>query len=249
MDRDVLVFNELEIDRTARQVRLRGEPVDISDLGFALLERLARAAPDPVSNAELARDVWQADHVADHTIAQRVNIVRRALGDSGEAPRYLRTVRTKGYALIAPAGPPEPARLRKRPRIGVVIAAVIVLVVGLYFLAPGDRPVPEPALTGDSNLPDRLEPPPVLVDPETDALRIDNPDARLAVTAFADVGGRAVLIAGLPDPSIALSHPDAHVVLCALRNDRSMFTSGVDPALSDYLNAEEVAERCAEQEG
>ena len=53
----------------------------------------------------MAQTIWHVDHVSEDTITQRVALLRRALGDEARHPRYVRTVRHRGYALV-PA--PEP---------------------------------------------------------------------------------------------------------------------------------------------
>lgn len=82
---------------------------------------LARHAPELVSRETLAAEVWNRSHVTENAIARTITQLRKALGDSAEDPRYIVTVPTKGYRLIAPVHflaeastetavvPPEPA--------------------------------------------------------------------------------------------------------------------------------------------
>ena len=146
---------DLDLDPAARRLERAGEPVALNDLSFDLLLALAGAHPDPLGPDELARRVWQQDHVSEDTLAQRIAMLRRALGDDARQPRYVRTVRNRGYALI-PAPQPVAVEVRRRNwplRIaGGAVAALVLAASGLaawHFTAPRDAPAAErPVLAG-----------------------------------------------------------------------------------------------------
>lgn len=100
--------------------------ITLPDLSARVLELLARNAPEPVTQDDLARQAWGAPHVSSDTIAQRITLLRKALGDS----TYIRTVRGRGYALAAKAAPA--AGLKQAwPRltaVGLVLVAAISVV-------------------------------------------------------------------------------------------------------------------------
>ena len=48
----------------------------------------------------LIRDVWDDVVVSDETLAQRVRLLRQALGEDSQNPRYIASVRGRGYRLI-----------------------------------------------------------------------------------------------------------------------------------------------------
>ncbi|QYJ06520.1 winged helix-turn-helix domain-containing protein [Qipengyuania flava] len=218
-----LVFQHLVIDPQTRRVHRRSETVDMTDLGFELLLCLARNAPEPVSNEQLAQSVWQQPFVSDQTIAQRVAMVRRALGDDATDPRYIRTVRGKGYAFVAPrdevtVGDAAPRKRPWRKVAGWSAAAMAALVLLLAIAWQAVRP------------------PPIMLDPENGALRLDNADASLGTIATAQVRGRSVLVVGLAPWSMVTANPAALGAVCSLRRDPSQFTSAIDPALRAYLD-------------
>ena len=230
---ETLAFADIEIDRSGRKVRKRSRPIDLSDLGFDLLCYLAERAPDPVSNQELAENVWHQAHVSDQTVAQRVAMVRRALGDDAANPRFIRTVRGKGYAFIAPreAMTDESGLTAKRPRwktLAIVIALfAALLTVGAVLLWRN------------------AERPPVLLDPKNGALRLDNREAILWPPATAVVEERPVMIAGLTDWGLVSGNPVTLGVVCSLRRDRTQFTSAIDPRLQAYLDDPAKEADCA----
>lgn len=99
-----------------------------------VLEFLAERPNRIVSREELLDGVWRETHVVDAAVWRAVSELRRALDDSGDAPRFIETVPRRGYRLIAPVGlVAAPRRLR-----GVAVLALLVLAVALVFsLRPG----------------------------------------------------------------------------------------------------------------
>ena len=62
----------------------------------------SHAAPRVLTHDELAERVWRGRPVSPETMAQRVLLLRRALGDDAGDPRYLRVVRGVGCQLVPP---------------------------------------------------------------------------------------------------------------------------------------------------
>jgi TolB-like protein len=106
-----LRIGECAIDRAgSRIVRADGvthvEPRAM-DVLIALAERACRTA----SRDELIAAVWGHPHVSDEALSQCVCVLRRALGDTRGAPRYIETIPKRGYRLLARVdGMPLPAR-------------------------------------------------------------------------------------------------------------------------------------------
>jgi DNA-binding response OmpR family regulator len=95
-------FGELELDPAAREVRLAGEPIELTKLEFDLLDVLSAEPRVAFSRAQLLERVWGPgwfgdDHVVDVHLAN----LRRKLGDDATAQRYVRTVRGVGYRIGA----------------------------------------------------------------------------------------------------------------------------------------------------
>jgi DNA-binding response OmpR family regulator len=91
-------FGDLEIDRGARAVTLRGEPVDLTPMEFELLTALLRRGGSVASRLELLREVWGYNAaVVSRTVDTHVAELRRKLEDDPAEPRYIVTVRKAGY--------------------------------------------------------------------------------------------------------------------------------------------------------
>ena len=93
---------DLSVDVRAGTVSRGGESLVLSPLTFSLLATLIRRAPQIVPRQELLAKVWPNEFVNDDTLSQRVRLLREALGDLDEEPRYLASIRGWGYKVVAP---------------------------------------------------------------------------------------------------------------------------------------------------
>ncbi|MFI9005916.1 response regulator transcription factor [Actinosynnema sp. NPDC053489] len=100
---DVVELGALRIDLGTRQVALDGEALELSRREFDLLAHLARQPGRVVGRRELFQAVWgRATTADDRTLDVHTSWLRRKLGETAAAPRYLHTVRGVGYRLTAP---------------------------------------------------------------------------------------------------------------------------------------------------
>src|SRR5215469_17694003 len=97
--------DDLSIDLAPRRVRRAGTVIRLQALSFDLLVTLVRAAPNLVSFDQLNERVWPGLVITPETIVQRVKLVRDALGDDPQAPRYIEGVRGRGYRMVAEVHP------------------------------------------------------------------------------------------------------------------------------------------------
>ena len=93
-----------------------------------------------VSRERITHDVWGHEHVSDQALTSCISEIRRALGDDRADPRFIETVPKRGYRLIAPVQPLEPAESMAvkgfRSAWGHrIIAGIVVLMAGglLYW--------------------------------------------------------------------------------------------------------------------
>lgn len=95
-------FADLTLDNGQRCVTRDGRPIELPKLTYALLAALVEAAPDVLTHDELVRRVWGGRLTSPETVTQRVKLLRDALGDEAERPRYVGLVRGQGYRLLPP---------------------------------------------------------------------------------------------------------------------------------------------------
>jgi DNA-binding response OmpR family regulator len=94
----LLHIGALTLDLSAREVRVNGQPIEVTPTEFALLTALAREPERAFTRQELITAVWGTNWVGDeHLVDVHVRNLRRRLGDDAHAPRYIRTVRGVGY--------------------------------------------------------------------------------------------------------------------------------------------------------
>lgn len=100
-----IVVGGLVIDPSSREVKLEGDPVELSRKEFDLIWALARRVGEVVSKKELLADVWQQPWGGgDRTVDVHLSWLRRKLGESAAQPRYLHSVRGVGVKLAPPEG-------------------------------------------------------------------------------------------------------------------------------------------------
>jgi DNA-binding response OmpR family regulator len=94
-----LRVGEMEVDPASREVRLRGERVDLSQKEFALLRALATEPTRVFTKQELLRDVWGfRSPGATRTLDSHACRLRHKLGAQGD--RFIVNVWGVGYRLI-----------------------------------------------------------------------------------------------------------------------------------------------------
>lgn len=145
---------DLEIDLAAQRVARDGQPLDVQGLSFQLLACLLSHGDAVVGFDQLMADVWSPAVVNEETVTQRVKLLRHALGDDGRRPRYIRSVRARGYQLCEPPVPldercaPEAAAHapRRSRRPWLFAAAVVLALAALGGAAWQLRPAAAPAV-------------------------------------------------------------------------------------------------------
>ena len=97
---DVLRFGRLEIDRAAREVRIDGEPRELTSHQFALLLALAERAGRVMTRDALMDALkGQPFEAFDRSIDVHVSRIRAAIEDVSKKPRRIITVRGAGYVF------------------------------------------------------------------------------------------------------------------------------------------------------
>lgn len=96
-----LDVGDLSVDLNAREVRLRGSLIELTDREFDLLAYLAGSARRVVGRDELLRHVWRTspEWQSAKTIHEHVRRVRTKIEDDPHQPRRLVTVGRSGYRL------------------------------------------------------------------------------------------------------------------------------------------------------
>ncbi len=92
---------DLSVDRTIRQVRMKGTVVTLTPLEYDLLDVLICHAGTVLSHKFLLRCVWGQEYVEEiHYLKEYIHRLRQKLGDDAHAPQYVQTERGFGYCFV-----------------------------------------------------------------------------------------------------------------------------------------------------
>jgi DNA-binding winged helix-turn-helix (wHTH) protein/tetratricopeptide (TPR) repeat protein len=95
-------FDDYELDAPARELRTARGPVALPPKSFDCLVYLLERRERAVGRDELISAVWGRVDVSDALLGQTLARARRAVGDTGEEQRVIRTVARFGYHWVAP---------------------------------------------------------------------------------------------------------------------------------------------------
>ncbi|MCI0347789.1 MAG: winged helix-turn-helix domain-containing protein [Acidobacteriales bacterium] len=138
-------FGTFDVDVVTRELRKSGLRVRLDAKAFELLLAFLERPGELLGREELCVRLWPSTHVEfERSLNNAINRLRAALGDSGNAPRFIETLPRRGYRFMATvqqteALSPQLARPSYVPvRFWAVAAASCVLLltalVAAYFL-------------------------------------------------------------------------------------------------------------------
>lgn len=127
---DPFQFGPFRYDPIQRQLFRDGRPVPLvpkaADTLHVLLERRGRI----VEKADLLKLVWPDTTVEEIGLARNISILRKALGDEGDAPRYIETVPKRGYRFTSATSEASGKPGRRWP---LAAAAAVLLAVFIWW--------------------------------------------------------------------------------------------------------------------
>ncbi|SDK01466.1 TolB amino-terminal domain-containing protein [Bradyrhizobium sp. Rc2d] len=93
-------FEDYLLDTELRELRRGPDVVHTSPQVLDLLEFLIRTRDRVVSKDDVISAIWNGRIVSDAALTTRLNAVRRAIGDSGERQRLIKTFPRKGFRFV-----------------------------------------------------------------------------------------------------------------------------------------------------
>jgi TolB-like protein/tetratricopeptide (TPR) repeat protein len=94
------VFSECVLDTDRRELSRGSEPVAVGPQVFDLLIHLIENRDRVVSKDDLFDVIWRGRTVSESTLTSHVNFARRAIGDTGDEQRLIRTISRKGFRFV-----------------------------------------------------------------------------------------------------------------------------------------------------
>lgn len=113
------VFEDYVLDQERRELTLRGQVVTVGPQVFDLLLQLVSNRDHVVSKDDLLQAVWNGRIISESTITSHINAVRKAIGDTGEEQRLVRTVPRKGYRFVGEIKVGEIGEARQPDVLGI----------------------------------------------------------------------------------------------------------------------------------
>ncbi len=95
-----LVFGDHVLDPDRRELTRGSQVIAVGPQVFDLLAYLVRNRERVVSKDDLLDVVWEGRVVSESTLSSHINAVRKAIGDSGQEQRLIRTVARKGFRFV-----------------------------------------------------------------------------------------------------------------------------------------------------
>ncbi len=94
------LFGDYALDIDRRELTRGSELISVGPQVFDLLVYLVQNRARVVSKDDLLEAVWHGRIVSESTLTSHINAVRKAVGDSGEKQRLIRTVARKGFRFV-----------------------------------------------------------------------------------------------------------------------------------------------------
>ena len=94
------LFADHSLDTDRRELRRGAAIVTVEPQVFDLLAFLVDNRERVVTKDDLIASVWGGRIVSDSTLTSRINAARKAIGDSGEDQRLIRTISRKGLRFV-----------------------------------------------------------------------------------------------------------------------------------------------------
>lgn len=256
----VYVLDDLRIDLGRQRVTRGGVALDVAGLSFQLLRHLVEQGDRVVGFDELIERVWAPAVVNEETVTQRVKLLRQALGDDGRNPRYIRSVRGRGYQLCctpqaveadsARVAKATPRRYSRALIAGAAAALAGIAAIGFWSL----RPPPSPPSNAQDELLQRARYYAGIGQSDNneraialfeEALRIDAGDAAANIGLSRALSARMCLYNGGPD-SAERAQALAEAVIARSPNDGAAHNAlayaydcrgRIDAAIGEYERA------------
>jgi DNA-binding winged helix-turn-helix (wHTH) protein len=127
---------DLEIMPHEFKVTRAGCNINLPNLSYELLMFFIENAQQLCTLEEISMAVWRNTVVSNDTIVQRVTLLRKALNDDAKSPKYIESVRSKGYRLL-----PLPIQIESTHTKGMnqtpltmITGLIVVGALAIWFL-------------------------------------------------------------------------------------------------------------------
>jgi len=170
-------FGPFRFDLTSGKLSKSGIPIRLNGMPLKILGHLLERPGELASRKDLQRLLWNGTPYGDFEqgLNSAVNLLRRALNDGADQPRYIETVPGQGYRFVAPvrsvmaeaqgsnlaAGSPslvpgqpgtesKPLARPASPQVGLWFGLTVIVALLMAAIWSQIRPTPKPLLDGST---------------------------------------------------------------------------------------------------
>lgn len=104
----IYLFDQVRVEPEAHRVFQAGHPIELEPKAFAVLLQFLKHPQELLDRNRLLDAVWGHRHLGPATLNRVIAMLRRALGDDVDEPRYIQTVHGLGYRFAV-----MPARVQR----------------------------------------------------------------------------------------------------------------------------------------
>ncbi len=146
---DLYLFGPFRLNVGERRLLKHDTEIRLTAKTFDLLVILVKGAGHLQTRDALVSTLWPDTIVEEHSLTWNISALRRALGDEGDAPAYIETVRGQGYRFIAEVATASESDTRKEARKTtsrrrwmqiaaplIVVAAISGLLIWYFGIRP-----------------------------------------------------------------------------------------------------------------
>src|SRR5215470_9374637 len=95
------IFGDYVLDAQLHELHHAGEPIKLRRKVFQVLAYLLAHRERVVPKQELLEHLWPDQFVGDEVLKACITALRKALGERGRAPHFVRTLHGQGYRFVA----------------------------------------------------------------------------------------------------------------------------------------------------
>ena len=105
----IIRFDRFDLDLRSGELFVEGRKVQLAEQPFRILKLLTQRPGQVVTREEIRRILWPNGTVVefDNAVSAAIKKLRMTLGDSAEEPKYIETLKRRGYRLMVSVEYPE----------------------------------------------------------------------------------------------------------------------------------------------
>jgi DNA-binding winged helix-turn-helix (wHTH) protein len=108
------LFSDHRLDTDRRELRCGSQIIATEPQVFDFLVYLVENRDRVVSKDDLLASIWGGRIVSESTLTSRIDAARKAIGDSGQKQKLIRTIARKGFRFVGDVR--EPTSRGGKPR-------------------------------------------------------------------------------------------------------------------------------------